>query len=58
MAKKAPSEFAGQVETWARMLVDRKKALFGHDRRMVVNHRVVNEEDGYHLYVVSTLVPD
>jgi len=43
---------------WARMLVNRKKTLFGYDRRMVVSYTVGNEGNSRHLYVASTLVPD
>lgn len=58
MAEGSPAGFASEAETWARMLVNRKKTLFGHDRRMVVNYTVGNEGDSRHLYVASTLVPD
>jgi hypothetical protein len=57
MAKGAPAGFASEMEAWARLLLDRKKALFARDRRIVANYTVVDEADGRHLYVASTLVP-
>jgi hypothetical protein len=57
MAKGAPAGFASEMEAWARLLLDRKKTLFARDRRIVANYTVVEEADGRHLYVVSTLIP-
>ena len=58
MAKDKPAWWVRDLEGWTRQLVDRKKKLFGHDRRMVVNYTITNEGDDLHLYVVSTYVPD
>ena len=57
MAKGAPAGFASEIEAWARLLLDRKKTLFARDHRIVASYRVVDEKDGFHLYVVSTTVP-
>ncbi|MCX5646068.1 MAG: hypothetical protein NTZ17_15520 [Phycisphaerae bacterium] len=57
LAKGKPAGFASEMEAWTRMLLDRKKTLFGRDRRMVASYRVIDEKDGFHLYVASTLVP-
>jgi len=45
-----------ELDAWARKLLQRKKALFADDRRMVVNHEVVDEKDGQRLFVISTPV--
>ncbi len=58
MAKDKPAWWVRDLETWTRWLVDRKKKLFGHDRRMVVNYTITDEGDDFHLYVASTRVPD
>ena len=58
MAKGAPAGFTSEMEAWARLLLDRKKTLFARDRRIVANYTVVEEADGRHLYVVSTLIPN
>jgi hypothetical protein len=57
LAKGKPAGFASEMEAWTRMLLDRKKTLFARDRRIVASHRVVEEADGFHLYVASTFVP-
>ena len=57
MAKNNP-DIADELETWSKYLLDRKKALFADDRRMVVEHTVRDEGDSHHLYVVSTPIPD
>jgi hypothetical protein len=58
MAKDKPSGFADEMMSWTRWLLDRKKKLFGHDRRMVVNYTLENKGDEFHLYVASAPVPD
>jgi hypothetical protein len=58
VARDAPEGFAEQMQTWTRWLVDRKKTLFGHDRRMVVNYTIEDRGDLHHLYVSSTPIPD
>ncbi len=40
---------------WAKTLLERKKAFFAADRRMVLDYRVVEEKDSRHLFVTSTL---
>jgi len=57
MAKGCPA-LAEEVRTWVRTLIDRKKTLFGHDRRMVMSHTFVNEGGRRELYVVSALIPE
>lgn len=57
MAKNGPAEFVEEADAWTRTLVDRKKRLFGHDRRMVVTYTVEDDGDGFHLYVASTPMP-
>ena len=47
-------DIADELETWSKYLLDRKKALFAHDRRMVVEHTVRDEGDLHHLFVAST----
>lgn len=58
MAKDMPAWWVRDLEGWTRRLVDRKKKLFGHDRRMVMNYTITDEGDDFHLYVVSARVPD
>jgi len=58
MAKDKPAWWVRDLEGWVRRLVDRKRNLFGHDHRMVVNYTITDEGDGFHLYVVSAHVPD
>lgn len=58
LAEDKPAWWIRDLEGWTRRLVDRKKRLFGHDRRMVVNYTITDEGDDFHLYVVSTPVPD
>ncbi len=58
MAEYLPARWVRELDVWTDRLVDRKKTLFADDRRMVVNYTVADEADGFHLYVVSTVVPD
>jgi len=44
------------LNAWAKALLERKKAFFAADRRMVVNYEVVEEKDNHRLFVMSTLV--
>ena len=41
-----------------RMLLERKKTFFADDRRIVVNYKVIEEEDRQRLLVMSTLAKD
>jgi hypothetical protein len=43
------------LNAWAKSLLERKKAFFAADRRMVLDYRVVEEKDSRHLFVTSTL---
>ena len=43
------------LNAWAKALLERKKAFFAADRRMVLDYRVVEEKDSCHLFVTSTL---
>jgi len=45
-----------ELDAWVRKLLQRKKALFADDRRMIVNYKVVDEKDGQRLFVMSTPV--
>jgi len=47
-----------EAEDCARMLLDRKRISFADEKRIVVNYKVVEEEDHHHLYVMSTLAKD
>jgi hypothetical protein len=47
-----------EIEDCTRMLLERKKALFADDRRMVVDYKVVEEEEGQRLLVMSTPAKD
>jgi hypothetical protein len=58
MATGETAWLARDVETWARMLIDRKKTLFGDDRRIVADYKVVVEGSSRHLFVTTPLVPD
>ena len=46
-----------EIEDCIRMLLERKRILFADEKRMVVNYKIV-EEDQHHLYVMSTLAED
>lgn len=58
MAKDMPAWWVHDLKAWTQRLVDRKRKLFGHDRRMVVNYTFTDQGDDLHLYVASTYVPD
>jgi len=47
-----------EIENWVLILLERKKTLFANDRRIVVDHSIVEEPDQHHLYVVSALAKD
>ena len=47
-----------EIEDCTRMLLERKKALFADDKRMVVDYKVVEEEEGQRLLVMSTPAND
>jgi hypothetical protein len=56
MAKNAPPGFADETRMWTQWLVERKKALFADDRRMVLSYTVEDSGDSHHLQVASTLM--
>lgn len=47
-----------EAEDCVRMLLERKKAFFADEKRMVLSYQVVEEKDHRHLYVTSTLAED
>lgn len=47
-----------ELEAWAKTLLQRKKAFFADERRMVVNYKVVETEDSHRLFVILTLAQD
>ena len=57
MAKNAPPGFADETKMWTQWLVERKKTLFAHDRRMVLNYTIEDRGDSHHLQVASTPAP-
>jgi len=40
------------------MFIERKKALFAHDNRLIINYEIVEEKTGPRLLVMSTLFDD
>jgi hypothetical protein len=58
VSRSEPASVAHDVETQARMLIERKKALFGDDRRMAGDFQVSAEGNSRHLVVISTLAAD
>jgi hypothetical protein len=57
MAKGAPKEFADEMETWGRILVDRKRRLFADDSRMVMKRSIVRDGNNLRLSVIGALGP-
>jgi hypothetical protein len=57
VAKGSPRGLASEVEAWARLLLDRKKRLFGSDRRMVMEHTIERDGNDLRLLVVAALEP-
>lgn len=47
-----------EAGSWARALLERKKAFFANDKRMILNYKVLEEKDGQRLLVMSTPVKD
>ena len=47
-----------EIENWVQMLLERKKAFFADDRRIVVSFEVVEERDNQRLLVASVLAND
>jgi len=45
-----------KIQPYVRMLVDRKKALFADDKRLIIDYKVVEEAAGPRLLVMSTPV--
>jgi hypothetical protein len=46
-----------EAEDCVRMLLERKRILFTDEKRIVINHKIV-EEDHHHLFVVSIFAKD
>ena len=44
-----------EAEDCTRMLLERKRTLFADEKRIVVNYKVVEEEDQHHLFVTSSV---
>jgi hypothetical protein len=44
-----------QMENWAHMLLERKKAFFAHDRRMLMDYKIIEEEHSHRLLTMSAL---
>lgn len=57
VARGSPKGFASEVEAWARVLLDRKRRLFGNDRRIVMKHTIEREGNNLRLLVVGTPMP-
>lgn len=47
-----------EAEHFVRMLLERKRILFADDKRIVLNYKIVEEEDHHHLFTMSTLAKD
>jgi hypothetical protein len=50
--------FRTNFEDHARMLLRRKQEFFAKDRRFIVNFKIVEEGDDYHLFVMSSPAKD
>jgi len=50
--------FRLSVEDDVRVLLERKKAFFADDKRMVVDYKIVEENGLYHLFAMSTMAYD
>jgi len=47
-----------EFEDCVRMLLERKRILFADEKRIVVNYKIVEEEDHHHLFVMSIFAKD
>ena len=47
-----------EIESWVWVLLERKKTLFAHDRRIVLDCKVIDEGDRRRLLVMSTPAND
>ena len=48
-----------EAEDCVRMLLERKRILFADEKRIVINYKIVEEEeDHYHLFVTSVFTKD
>ena len=43
-----------ELEQWAQMLLDRKKALYADERRMVLDFQVMEDQEDWRLFVTSS----
>jgi hypothetical protein len=57
MAKDQPEGFADEVKAWARVLMERKRKLFGSDRRTVVDYTIERAGNTLRFHVVGGLTP-
>ncbi len=57
MAKREPEGFASEVQVWGRILLDRKRKLFGNDRRTVVDYTIERAGGSLRLHVVAGFAP-
>jgi len=47
-----------EAEDCVRMLLERKRILFADEKRIVINYKIVEEEDHHRLLVTSTFAKD
>lgn len=57
MAKGEPEDFANELKTWGQVLLDRKRKLFGNDRRIAVDYTIERVGGSLRLHVVTNLTP-
>jgi hypothetical protein len=55
MAKGEPEDFANELKAWGQVLLDRKRKLFGNDRRMAVDYTIERVGGSLRLHVVTGL---
>jgi hypothetical protein len=57
MAKHEPQGFVSEAQAWGRVLLDRKRKLFGNDRRMVVDYTMERVGGSLRFHVVAGFAP-
>jgi hypothetical protein len=57
MARDQPEGFADEAKAWAQVLVDRRRKLFGNDRRTIVDYTMERAGGSLRLHVVGGLTP-
>ena len=55
MAKGEPEDFAHELTTWGHVLLDRKRKLFGNDRRVALDCTIERVGGSLRLHVVTSL---